>query len=318
MYDLQQATANVASKITELKDFANTEYNDAQASQLKLRLNTDLDKLLNHLNFLSGTEPIIQSTEPMFKPLTEFMGDPITLPKQIKPEDLQPSDADRELYLQKVNKLYEEIDTIAEQGILNSYTIPEDVMVLRGVAKKAGIEGYEDRPIDEAFINNIVKAKAAKIAGDKQQQEIDRKLKEQEGNTNNTDEEDKEDSFDHELTEQDLDLNPDLVQQGLKAGDIIQVPTQEDHDLTAEEVEAHLAGLDKAEPIGNKVVNPDVQAAEVNATEAKIPAAPGNEPNIAPESTPAVAETKTVTPPDSATNQAKQQEKNTGNKSKSK
>jgi hypothetical protein len=186
MYDIQKATSHVASEIEALKVYAAGQYNHPAAALLLHRVNTTLDEMLNRLHFLAGTAPVIPANaEPMFKPLTEFMGEPINAPQPLKKEDLNPSDAERLIYVDKVKRLYEEIDTLATDAILNSYTIPEDVMVLRGVARLASknssrpVEDYEDRPIDEAFVEDILKAKAARIADAKEQAAIDRKLKEQ-------------------------------------------------------------------------------------------------------------------------------------------
>lgn len=342
MYNLQEATAHVASKIASLKEEAAEIYNHPDAQLLSHRVNSDLDRLLNHLLFMTGTQPVVASSEPMFKPLTSFMGEPMNFPKQLNKADLSPSEVERETYRDKVSRLYEQIDTIAVDGILNSYTIPEDVAVLRGVAKIAGVEGYEDRPIDEAFVNAIIVAKAAKLVVDKEQAEIDRQLKEQADNGKSPtpagakSEDDSQTYLDHTLTDYDLELNPELANYGFKAGDTIQIPNKQDIELSEGEIEAAIKNIKitaepgevsfvspkptavPTEPVGNKIDNPAVKATEATATEAKAPAVTGNEQGKATENKPAVDAAKTVTPAATTAEQGKQQEKNTGGKNKGK
>lgn len=142
---------------------------------LTIIIGTNMERLINQLAFVAGVS--IGSTEKVdFPPVTNFMGEEITVPKPIKEEDYSVDEFEVKSFVDKVNRLYNEIESIAPEGVLNSYTIPEDQMVLRGVAKKAGVEGYEDRVINESFINDIVTAKKAKEQDEAKQREIDAQL----------------------------------------------------------------------------------------------------------------------------------------------
>lgn len=147
-------------------------------SAILIGLDQSFDKMINRMNFLTGSAATVSRAEE-FPPVTNFMGDEITLPKKIVAEDLQPDDLERERYLEKVNTLFQSIDTIPVDGILNTYTLPEDQLVVRGAAKKAGVEGYDERPIDVAFINDIVSAINAKKASSLEDQRIEKELEAQ-------------------------------------------------------------------------------------------------------------------------------------------
>jgi hypothetical protein len=66
------------------------------------------------------------------------------------------------------------------KGLLNDYTIPEDQLVIRGVAKRAGVQGYEDAKISISFIEKIQKAIKKKAADEVEQKKIDEALLKQE------------------------------------------------------------------------------------------------------------------------------------------
>lgn len=146
-----------------------------------------------------------------FKPITNFMGEKIEIAKPVKVADLKPSDPEKEKYIEKVNKLYAQFTTLAPEGILNGYTIPEDILVLRGVAKRAGVENYEDAPLNLKFIEDIALAIEIKADEEKEQKNIDKELKKQ----NKTVTEGKA------ITQADIDADPELQKINAKPGDLI-------------------------------------------------------------------------------------------------
>lgn len=184
MDDIQKATANVATIIANAKEDVLKEYKAIadNTAALEGRVTSDLNRLLLDLHHLAGTVPNIktQSIADQFPPITKFMGEEITLPKKIKVEDLTPGEAERAIYVDKVTTLYSQIETMSPEGVLNSYTIPEDVLVLRGVAKKAGVEGYDEKPLNIPFIEEIVKGIQDKRNADAEQTKIDQQLSAQE------------------------------------------------------------------------------------------------------------------------------------------
>lgn len=148
-------------------------------STLLLGITAGFNKISNKLAFLSGVN-INQDSKRKFDPITNFMGEDLSIPEPIKEDDLSPSEKEKAVFISKVDKLYASIDTIAIDGLLNDYKLPEDVLVIRGIAKRAGVEGYEDKEISVKFIEEIIAAKKQKEADDAEQTRIEEELKKQE------------------------------------------------------------------------------------------------------------------------------------------
>jgi hypothetical protein len=180
--DVKTATAKkAASIINDAKKNAVKILNQGGHGMLAITVSSNLEQVINRLNFITGTS-MRGEKAPKFKPVTNFMGEDITLPTPIKEEDLSPDQAERKAFLDKVEKLYKQFDTIPPEGILKDYTLPEDVLVIRGVAKRAGVEGYEDRPMDVAFMKDIAEGIESKAAEEAKQKEIEEELKKTGGN----------------------------------------------------------------------------------------------------------------------------------------
>jgi len=170
------AAKKAASIINNAKKDAVKILNQGGHGTLAITISSNLEQVVNRLNFITGTS-MRGEKAPKFKPVTNFMGEDITLPTPVKQEDLTPDQAERKSFLDKVEKLYMQFNTIPPEGILKDYTLPEDVVVIRGVAKRAGVEGYEDRPMDVAFMKDIAEGIDSKAAEDAKQREIDAELK---------------------------------------------------------------------------------------------------------------------------------------------
>ncbi|MVT11367.1 hypothetical protein [Chitinophaga tropicalis] len=140
-----------------------------------LMVSSGLVAIINRLNFMAGRES--QINKPVeFPPITEFMGEEIKYAKKIEKADLTPAEADRQDFIKKVEQLYAQFDSITPEGLLHGYTLPEDQLVIRGVAKRAGVEDYADRDIDIYFLEDIAAAIRQNAAADAKQQEIERQL----------------------------------------------------------------------------------------------------------------------------------------------
>lgn len=173
MFESNNPIEQTAEMLTSAKDYA-SEYLEGNPSVLLL-VTSSLTQLINKLNFMIGRQMVSTPAEE-HPPITNFMGEEITYASKIKKADLTPEQADREAYRNKVERLYTQIGSIAPQGLLNSYTLPDDQIVIRGVAKLAGVEGYEDREIDEDFLEDIDIAIKKKAADEAALAEIERKL----------------------------------------------------------------------------------------------------------------------------------------------
>jgi hypothetical protein len=147
-------------------------------ASLSLATGPQLDSIVKRLYFMAGATPEVdQAPVNQFPPITNFMGEEITYPKMVAVEDFEATATEKDVFLDKVDRLYKEFTSIPVDGILNSYTLPEDVLVIRGVAKTAGLEDYQDAEINSAFVEKIAKAIAEKDAETAKQKEIDAQLK---------------------------------------------------------------------------------------------------------------------------------------------
>ncbi len=234
-------------------------------ANLSLAVGPKIQSVINNLYFLSGTiapqEHYEKAVE--FPPVTNFMGEEITLPKPVTKEDLTPAEYEKALFIDSVNRLYDEFPSLSADGILNSHTLPEHVIILRGVAKKAGVPGYEDRSIDKSFVDDIAFYIKEKEAEEQKQKEIDEQIRlaeeaekkgsvvndpaatgdqvETEGGDDGDDDLETEgdsDLVDHVLTDVDFQMNPGLAELGLKVGDTIKLSQEEIDQATAQAKEA--------------------------------------------------------------------------------
>lgn len=123
-----------------------------------LEINSLFQRLETKFRFMGAvTEPEQngKSKDEMFPPITNFMGVPIEISKKITRADLDPKEADKQKFRGDVKKLYDEIRDMQPDQVLNAYAMPEHKLVIRGVAKIAGVEDYESKEINIPFIEEI-------------------------------------------------------------------------------------------------------------------------------------------------------------------
>lgn len=165
------------SIVTEARKKVNELFKDSGLINSLPEMNGLFDRMLTRLKFMGGTlEPksVEEPTGPdPFPPITNFMGEDIRRPENKIAADLNPAAAEKQLYLDKVQNLYSKLPTMNPESILKSYVIPEDILVLRGVAKRAGVANYETAELNTEFIGAIVKGIAKKAATKSMQQKID-------------------------------------------------------------------------------------------------------------------------------------------------
>jgi hypothetical protein len=130
---------------------------DTTHQNILLSVTSNLTRLANQTAHLGGIT-IKQVTPVDFPPVTNFMGEPIIRPKEIKEADLEPEKSEVEILQAKIQKLYDSWDSLAHEGILNAYTLPEEQLVIRGVAKWAGVPNYEDATLNLHFLEKITRA----------------------------------------------------------------------------------------------------------------------------------------------------------------
>ena len=141
-----------------------------------------------------------------FKPITDFMGEKIKTGAEIKKADLNPKEAEKQAFRFSVDKLYKELPTLNPHSVLQSYTLPEHILIIRGVAKKAGVVDFEKREMTVQFIEDIILAIEMK--------------EEEAGNLKKLDEITKGQQLTAKtLTQDDIDKDPELQKIKAVAGD---------------------------------------------------------------------------------------------------
>lgn len=148
---------------------------DRELNSNLLSINASFQQIIARLTYMGGILEPSKSAEDTitFPPITNFMGSPINVPEKFTAADLNPREAEIQKFKEKVQKLYDTIEDIPVETIFQSYTIPEDVLVLRGVAKWAEVPGYADHEITIPWIEDIVLAVEMKKEQDEAQKKID-------------------------------------------------------------------------------------------------------------------------------------------------
>jgi len=174
---MSQPIQDSLQKIKQAQVEVNKNLSDTDYRGNLLEINSLFQRLIARLVFMGAIEnPDDKPQDRKLQPMTRFMGRDVKQDKT-SAADLDPNEHMKQQYLQKVNKLYESIQFTAPSIILNAYTMTDDVMVLRGVAKKAGVEGFESKELNQDFIEEIQFNIAAKIEETQLQKNIDEKSK---------------------------------------------------------------------------------------------------------------------------------------------
>lgn len=177
-----------------------------------LEINSLLDRLITRFEYMGGVvepESVKGKVVDQFPPITNFMGQEIERTEPIKKDDLTPKEAQKNKFREDVKKLYGEIRNKTPEQVLNEFTIPEHVLIVRGVAKQAGVEDYQSREMNIAFIEEIQFAIQELEEADSKLQKINTAA----GETK------------RELTEEDL-LDPEIKKLKAAVGDTLVIDAQ--------------------------------------------------------------------------------------------
>lgn len=179
----QSPVAHVIEILNQATDECRDILSAPEHGSFALMVAGTIKTLISRLSVSSGGVTA-SADAPALKPITNFMGEEISLPKKVTVADLKPDDAEKQAFIARVNQLYGVFNTIAPEGILNDYSRQEDIYVLRGVAKRAGVEDYADHEVNLGFIEVIGEAIKTKEANAKEQADIDSKLADDKKNAN--------------------------------------------------------------------------------------------------------------------------------------
>lgn len=130
----------------------------------RLTINGFFDRIMKRLEFMGGFLEPSEEHLPVkkFPPITNFMGKELQFAQKVTQADLNPKRAAAELLRAKVQKLWDEFIALGPQAVLRSYTNADDVMVVRGVAKWAGVKNYETNAMTVPFMEAIAAGIKAK------------------------------------------------------------------------------------------------------------------------------------------------------------
>jgi hypothetical protein len=132
-----------------------------------------LTRLINQLNFLSGANPVTHAAME-FPPITNFFGDEIVRPATITKEDITPTLTEKEIFLNKVAALQSTIRERQPETLITDFS--NEPLVLRKVAKNAGLQDYEDGIINIDFIERIKEGLTNNELIEAKEKEINEKL----------------------------------------------------------------------------------------------------------------------------------------------
>lgn len=156
MTKAQEALKEAVTILVDAKENVLEVLNEKDHGLTVITVQSGLDKLINKLSFLSGmAQEAPRDASARFEPVTEFMGESILRASEVTKEELNPKDLERKRFVERVDNLESSIETMTTEKVLDSHTTPEDQNVLRGVAKRAGLEDYRDGDINEAFVEKI-------------------------------------------------------------------------------------------------------------------------------------------------------------------
>lgn len=156
---------NVIAILKKAQSDIASELSGPQDQNHALRIHAILEKEINHLGLLTGTHDGSTAPTAKLQPATHILGEEIKAPVAATKPDLEPAAAEVETLKQRVEEAYPKFLNDTSKDIAKDW---EDIVV-RGVAKKAGLKVTKDEPktITIKFVEEIKAAILEKEAADK-------------------------------------------------------------------------------------------------------------------------------------------------------
>jgi len=150
----------VTAKDTALKIIAIA----PDSGHVAMMLEADLNKVINKLAHLGGVALVAET------PVTY---EPITLPGMVNLEaaSFDPDEEEKQAFLAKVEKLFLEISSLSPDAVL-----AHEALVVRGVAKSAGVENYEEAELTVPYVEKIQAAVAEQLAALKDDEKVQQQI----------------------------------------------------------------------------------------------------------------------------------------------
>lgn len=117
-----------------------------------LPMDSGLERLVNRALFLGGIYADPAAAKVEFPPIVI---EGVAVTKPVTEEDLEPEDEAKGKFLKKVDELEKQFPALESEKILESYVVKEDIMAIRGVAKRAQLEDFRTAEINLEFLERI-------------------------------------------------------------------------------------------------------------------------------------------------------------------
>lgn len=129
---------------------------------IALGISAALRPLIARLGHLGGGQVQNLNKPIESTPVTNLFGQKIKGPKLVEPEEIvDPKELERKLFAAKVDRLQEGIFLNDNAAILDSYKGEQGVV--RGVAKRAGLEDFKDATITGEYLDKIREGLNARV-----------------------------------------------------------------------------------------------------------------------------------------------------------
>lgn len=144
-------------------DIATIVMGDTDLATIALRVDNGLQIMSNQVKSILGMVPDSQGEPVVFGPLTHLDGEIGQSANEVTDEDLTILPVEVNELKEKVLKFEASLGERTDAEVLAAIITTDDQLVIRGLAKKAGVEGFQDAAIDESFVVAIRAGLAGKV-----------------------------------------------------------------------------------------------------------------------------------------------------------
>ena len=153
MQAIQQKVRDAVAILTQSREAAlEILKSEESLSSVVITVENGMNTLVNRLHFQLGESPIVAGTTE-FKPLTKLDG--VSFIQEEPAEAVIPDKSEIEILSDRIMELEKQLPGLANDQILKAYKTKADKLIIRGLAKKAGVPEFESAKIDEAFMEAI-------------------------------------------------------------------------------------------------------------------------------------------------------------------
>lgn len=155
----KQKAIQVADKIdTARTEIAELVSNDPNLNNIHMRVDKHLQLLSNQVKAIIGVSPENTTSGTVeFAPLSKIDGEELTgdIPADVKDSDLTINNSDVALLKEKVLRFEESLHERTDDEVLAAVITTDDILVIRGLAKKANVNEFDTAEINHSFVQAI-------------------------------------------------------------------------------------------------------------------------------------------------------------------